>query len=450
MKIKTVTLLILASIVFLVSCQTTPEDTIVFNKNENDLEEALRNKNTANGVAESEKLIHEEFSSSDGYVFIIINSELEVSGNGVYPVWLVCPHFFSNADIEEVASTLFNDQQLYLYAINEDILEKDILMYKADLTSLKKDGRYSNIHKGSNAGELVNDPEEEIKMIENKLKQLENEYSRATSERTPIVDLELNNEQEGISSLTVMDGQKPPALFSVYNSESANLSMIHYENYQGRTYTIDNTANDDEVVLALSRADAEKQAVNITKGLCKDNMEISSTKIMKSDDGQYCYLIKMARLIDKAPCYYIDSYDGTTAFGIDGSEYREPWQAEKISMMIDANGIIGFEWINPPQVIDVVNDSVAILSIKEIAASAVSYLQRSLSNEMINDQKKNVVIDSVILHMMRIAKKDSSGEYYYIPVFDFLGYYEGESSDNLSFLTINAIDGSRIDRGLGY
>ena len=43
MKIKALALLIIASIVFLVSCQATPEDTIVFNKSESAFEEAIRN-----------------------------------------------------------------------------------------------------------------------------------------------------------------------------------------------------------------------------------------------------------------------------------------------------------------------------------------------------------------------------------------------------------------------
>ena len=449
MKIFVVVLLMVLSVMILVSCQSTPDKPIVFNKNENDIEESMRNENNPNSIIDSGESLYEEFNSSDGYINIVIDAELEVSGNGIYPVLLVQPHFFSNDDIKDIVSSLYKNTQLYLYTINKDVLEEDILMYKADLASLKKEGRYSSIHKGSNAGEIVINPEEEIEIIENKLSQLEDEYSRATGERIPITNLELSNEQEGISSLTIMDGQDLPSILSVYISEPSNISIIHYENYQGRTYTVDSATCTKEDFI-LSKDEAEKQAVLIANELCKDDMDISSTEIMKSDDGQYCYLIRMARLINGAPCYYIETYDGTLAFGVDGSEYREPWQAERISIMIDDNGIIGFEWINPPQTIDIINNNVALLDRDEIISIAVSCLQHSLSKELFNEQEKNVMIDRVVLHMMRIAKKDSNEEYYYIPVYDFLGHYGEKNIEQVSFLTLNAIDGSVIDRGLGY
>jgi hypothetical protein len=63
---------------------------------------------------------------------------------------------------------------------------------------------------------------------------------------------------------------------------------------------------------------------------------------------------------------------------------------------------------------------------------------------------------------MRV-KVQNSDEYYLLPVWDFLGYVEydwdmtpGDRAvsqnfyRNMSILTINAIDGSILDRNLGY
>ena len=81
---------------------------------------------------------------------------------------------------------------------------------------------------------------------------------------------------------------------------------------------------------------------------------------------------------------------------------------------------------------------------------------------------RTIVIDNVELGLMRIIQSNSS-EYLLVPVWNFFGYivYEyKENSDSSyvlddenkvmfdgyrhSYLTINAIDGSIIDRSIGY
>jgi hypothetical protein len=85
--------------------------------------------------------------------------------------------------------------------------------------------------------------------------------------------------------------------------------------------------------------------------------------------------------------------------------------------------------------------------------------------------KREFFIDRIILGSMVIAKPDNQNEYLTVPVWDFFGYeVDTYSSDypktdsysldennqrtielpNHSYLTINAIDGSVIDRYLGY
>ncbi len=66
--------------------------------------------------------------------------------------------------------------------------------------------------------------------------------------------------------------------------------------------------------------------------------------------------------------------------------------------------------------------------------------------------------------MMRVRKKDSPEEFYLLPVWDFSGYFEHalwpiapedlerekQWAASLSYLTINAVDGTIIDRNKGY
>lgn len=76
-----------------------------------------------------------------------------------------------------------------------------------------------------------------------------------------------------------------------------------------------------------------------------------------------------------------------------------------------------------------------------------------------DDAQKTVTISEVTLSMMRVAGLGEDNGYYYLPVWDFIGYYGEKMDTNIteehpsvrkSFLTLNAVDGSVIDRGLGY
>lgn len=77
------------------------------------------------------------------------------------------------------------------------------------------------------------------------------------------------------------------------------------------------------------------------------------------------------------------------------------------------------------------------------------------SSSLIDRQLK---INKVRLGLCRIAMRNNPDEYIIVPVWDFFGeshekYPNEEFTENMyrhSYLTINAIDGSIIDRSLGY
>lgn len=115
-----------------------------------------------------------------------------------------------------------------------------------------------------------------------------------------------------------------------------------------------------------------------------------------------------------------------------------------------------------------VNDNVQMLSFDKIIETfkeQIGYHYYTGDWEDPDSGKgETLVITDIRLSMMRVRKKDSPEEFYLLPVWDFLGYMlhpywprEGEDlerhkqwADSLSFLTINAVDGSIVDRNVGY
>ena len=90
-------------------------------------------------------------------------------------------------------------------------------------------------------------------------------------------------------------------------------------------------------------------------------------------------------------------------------------------------------------------------------------------NGVVEVKSRKLFIDEITLGYMKIAVPDNPDEFILTPVWDFFGYQEAEYDEDTytglildennryrtrdfrhSYLTINAIDGSIIDRSLGY
>lgn len=117
-----------------------------------------------------------------------------------------------------------------------------------------------------------------------------------------------------------------------------------------------------------------------------------------------------------------------------------------------------------------VNDNVQLLPFSEIARIfreqiVYHYFVGSDDAKDESDWNEQLYVTDAYLSMMRVRKKDSADEFYLLPVWDFSFYRESkwtyypdeatrerlrDFSRSYSTLTINAVDGSIIDRNVGY
>lgn len=131
------------------------------------------------------------------------------------------------------------------------------------------------------------------------------------------------------------------------------------------------------------------------------------------------------------------------------------------------------DWIYPSEVVGVVNENASLLpfeKIQQLIKTNLAFCQPDFPY-WDNVTHRTIVIDRIDLAMMRVSRIKAPDIYTMIPVWDCFGYYidHYESQDKSeyilnenndavideydgigSFLTINAIDGSVIDRNLGY
>jgi hypothetical protein len=125
-------------------------------------------------------------------------------------------------------------------------------------------------------------------------------------------------------------------------------------------------------------------------------------------------------------------------------------KAEQATKYINDSGVLQFLLLNALEPGEVINDNVGILSIdkvKDIFGDQVFYNYYAS-----DDRPLTINVDKIELSYFIQSVKDQQGVFRVIPVWDFLSSENAAEGDSYTYsvLTINAIDGSVIDRNLGY
>lgn len=139
-----------------------------------------------------------------------------------------------------------------------------------------------------------------------------------------------------------------------------------------------------------------------------------------------------------------------------GDTYNKKlWSTEDIAIFVDDDGIVGFDYLVPLEVTDTVVEKSTLKNFDEIKDI---FEQMIVTMNAVNEEDASygdvtIDIDSVKLRYTRISEKDSFDTGLLVPVWDFIGTKTdqyGYEVHGAILMSINAIDGSVIDRNLGY
>lgn len=167
------------------------------------------------------------------------------------------------------------------------------------------------------------------------------------------------------------------------------------------------------------------------------------------------YILQYMRSIDGA----LVTYDAASKHseGWDGDDYsKKDWSTEVIQFRINDSGIVGFDYNAPLQTVETVVDHAALKSFDEVKSTFESMVVvMNAQDTKLSDEKPSVTIkiDRVILGYARISEANSYDTGLLVPVWDFKGTVTDSLGGYTSYgsvMTVNAIDGTIIDRTLGY
>ena len=204
--------------------------------------------------------------------------------------------------------------------------------------------------------------------------------------------------------------------------------------------------------LTISAADAQALTDPLVEKLGIDNMAFYAARKGYSAENERWperdfWVVLYTRSFNGLPITYTSA---TGNMMTDAAVYNEPWRYETLAFFVNDSGIVGMHWEAPYTVGDAVTEDSALLRFEDV--TDIFQKMYLVDND---GQKQTVTVDRICLGYTRIAEQDKEGSGILVPAWDFFGTVTDENGNTTtdpyrSLLTINAVDGTIIDRSLGY
>lgn len=212
----------------------------------------------------------------------------------------------------------------------------------------------------------------------------------------------------------------------------------------------------------LSMEDARQQADNLLK-------KLDLSDYAYSDGDLYCEVTDTTNWEEEVGYrkeyifQYFRSVNGVLTDNYGSSKLTDEWQGdtyqkqewppERVVVYVNDDGIIGLDYMAPLKTTETVVDRAGMKTFDEVKDI---FEQMIVVTQAMDGVKVDIKVDRIVLRYMRISEENSFDTGLLVPVWDFMGTrsedYDGTKRDTgyNSLLTINAIDGSVIDKELGY
>lgn len=407
-----------------------------------------------------------DLTSSKGSLTVHVDAKVDLPSNTI-PIIRVQPSNFSMEQVKLYVDSLFNDDDIFIE--NQDILTQSA--YKRQTDKLQ-----TCIENWDTIGEhyydMIYDSKE---MAEKALNELYLKASNAPKTLSPYtVKYEWQHPQSSTlsgasaSDNTFFDAFAMPdnatySMLYVSNDNDSGLSEVTFVRDTfldiGGSSPYSEEAGD---LLTISKEDALSLSTALLQKLQLDDFQCSAiqTNICSKDAlNKYSfgiYDIAFTRTIEGVSETY------TNDDVIVGDSYSKPWRFEKIHVLVGNNGILSFKYQAPYTIVETVMNETRLLpfsTISDIFEKMIVIVNNQVDSGIWGaSAKQQYVITSIKLGLMNMREQGQSTGLL-VPVWDFLGYdiittsdgaFTSNTNQMQSYLTINAIDGSIISRGMGY
>ena len=214
---------------------------------------------------------------------------------------------------------------------------------------------------------------------------------------------------------------------------------------------------------AVEAANALLEKMGLARDFTLSQIATAYRGSLLKDDQSQCYMLYYERLFDGIPSLFCSDISNNVL------RYQADWPYEMLSIGVGEMGVVHFEWISPIKTSRVLSENVSIMDFEAL----MDRFEKSIAYSYVPIEKnvsaRALYITSIEFGYTRIAAINQENTGILTPSWSFYGYevdyYDSQddtqlvlSEDNSilraepahCFLTLNALDGSVIDRSLGY
>lgn len=457
---------ILILIFLLAACQPTPKEVFVVEKDtERMVEKASSDENgtLANSLGIPSDRYTYVATDTSGEVKVEVDAEVLVPDVDYLPIVRVTARSFSEQDVENIYEALCSGAT----PISEDdLMPKFFYQHTLDeLLELRESGNLDKYDSIEDLDDAINEVMGEVAQAPEYATQIALNCTFNSTGTARILSI-LNDET--VSDLFVINspqtglGVYSDFIRDVFNrSEFANQSSYG----QGVTLSYARTRDTNIITPTISKEEARVAAdqVILTLGLtdfvCSGNRISPLFEVMNDETRSACksvYEFMFTRSVNGVSVTYTN--DISSSAPSNPNTVSEPWMYEKIRIFVDDDGIYAYMWNGPCTVTEILNDKATLLPFDQIEKIFEEMILVKYGQYDNDDSSKNITINitKIRLGLVRVTEKDNNQYGILVPAWDFFGTYDEGNGYPIgydgyeSLLTINAIDGSIIDRSIGY
>ena len=428
------------------ACQPTPEEGVIVGKGEPSVAPSATPVAASQGPKEDEHW-EEKFAATTGKFQIVVDAPVYYQGMSTGREYTVTQPGFSKEQIDAVYDVLIGDRAIYSDdkgIETKEAIEENII-YAKSLLSASQDER-------------------EREQIQQHIDVYERAYPNAPSAdaiRKGIVSKDVLYERYGF--VLVENGTPRFDVFFVKNGE---ISDIQYSsNEKNIMYANEHEQDQPARGMIMSREEAIELGLKALEQMglkdyyvaqCNVSDEYNTFTYAQPDSPNQCYTLRIYPKIGGVPINGVTQSNGLTES--EGELVRQVKNTERIIMNITDDGIQYFFWADPFILQGEAKELGDLMPFEEVKERFRTFMMAA-NTDIVGGWVEEAHIDEIRLGWMLVAKKNSGTELRVIPVWDFFGYNvvkdpsgrgQREGGAGYSQLNINAVDGSIINRVVGY
>lgn len=415
------------------------------------------------------------WEGNNGIVSVKVDAPIVIPQGEGFKTWQVQSRVFTQEDYDRVSDVLLNGAGLWKR--DEELMEasggftaKEIETRIAKLEAMEAEYAAQGLEEKAADASKGQSLDEKIRKLEELKENAPDEPSvEEVAAIVPYVENAQNYEDNVLFGFATVDGRE--FMVDLDNSLRNDWRWVKFELRSNEANSnFINVADEESAAAAeLSREDIKGMAREAMAAMGFTDFAATGEEFFSSFSGdelslsgevsvdQVGYGICFTRELEGIPVTYTHAMGTGMEDGVDVI-----WPYENICLVYTKDGFSNFQWINPYQIEKESDEYVFLLPWPEIQGIFEEMLAKKY-NDFFADSKGvsvNFDINEVRLGYMRVIEKGNITEGRMVPVWDFLGSETISYSDGTepyaidgpyeSWLTVNAMDGTVIDRELGY